>query len=353
MYYMFIIQVTINNHQKKIGDEKYKEKQINSELEFKDKQLKTLCQQLIIYKQHFEYLTKANATLEKRLIEKEKEIKDQNIVISLLEKRLNGHGYQINDSQEIIELRKMLKENELFRLEEQNEFNKMLKLKSEEISCLNQELNTMKTNMESDKLQLENISRLKVEKIKDYELVKQSSYAEELKRNSEEISALKRELSTIKLNIKEYDFNVNEAINLEIQKNKKENEPDERSRYIYIKELKRNSEEISDLKEQLHIMKEIMEEQWLKNESTIKNYIHLSQENMVLKNECKTTFETIKYEVIMFKKAYMTLKSYLIKILEKLKIDMTHDDQTLKTIEKNKVLQEALGKINQPLTYYQ
>lgn len=249
----------------------------------------------------------------------------------------------MNDNQEIIKLQHIIKEYKLSRLNEQNEYNKMLKLKSEEISCLNQELNTMKTKVEANDLRSVNLSKVKIQKIKDNELAKRNTYVEDLKRKSEEISSLKRELSTIRLTMEEYVFNFNKTINLEIQKNKKENKSDKKNKYI--KELEQKSQEISDLKEKLHAMKVIIEEHGLKNEFSIKNYIRLTQENMLLKSECNTTFETIKYEMIMFKTAFTTLKSNFTESLEKLKIDMTHDDQTLKIIEENKVLLEALGKI--------
>lgn len=306
---------------------------MSSAFEFKENEVKELKNQLQILEQRFELQKQTQFSTEEILNNKEKEIKDLKLVISRLEQNLNddkvsaskkidtflkeigeksqiiknltikvkeieklkqdcekNENYITDLKNQISQTKKIMKENELIRVDEQNRCIAELKLKSEKVSNLNEELQLLRCTVDE-----------KEKKILDFQ-----NYIDDinLKNNS-----LKDADEKFKLELLEY-----KKLNDELHESVKliENEKDNITETLKIKmeEFEKLNKSHKEMLSQLNQEKlnKISEERSI--ESVIKDYNLLTEENAYLKKERQKTLQTIQDLLKKFKIDFENLRSF-------------------------------------------
>lgn len=310
---------------------------MSSAFEFKENEVKDLKNQLKVLEQRFESQKEANISIEEILKNKEKEIKNLKLNSSRLEQSLNNDKIstskkidtflkeigeksqtiksllsqlkelnklkQNNDKNEneiqdlknqIVQNKKIIKENELIRLDEQNRCIEELKLKSEEIINLKEELNLLQctvTEKEKNCLELQN-------------------YVDEINSLNKSLAESKDEL---KLKIVDYSTN-NEKLQETIKELQKEKETAVKTMNIKIEKSQVEFNELNnkhkDILSQLNRDKlnKISEERSI--ECVIKDYNLLTEENAYLKKERQKMLKLLQDMLNKFKIDYNNFKLF-------------------------------------------
>lgn len=306
---------------------------MSSAFEFKENEVKELKNQLKILEQRFELQKQTQLSTEEFLNNKDKEIKDLKQVISRLEQNLNdekvssskkidtflkeigeksqiiknltvkgkemdklkqdcekNENYIIDLKNQINQTKKIIKENELIRVDEQNKCIAELKLKSEKVSNLNEELQLLRCTIDEKEKKLldiqnyiddinlkNNFLKESNEKLK-LELLENKKFNDELKESFKLIENEKDNINeTLKIKVGEFD---------ELYKSHKE----------MLSQL--NQEKLNKISEERSI------------ESVIKDYNLLTEENAYLKKERQKIFQTIQDLLKKFKTDFENLKSF-------------------------------------------
>lgn len=310
---------------------------MSSAFEFKENEVKELKTQLKVLEQRFELQKQTQLSTEEVLNNKEKEIKDLKLVISNLEQNLNddkvstskkidtflkeiGEKSQIIKSlsikvkemdklkqdceknencildlkSQINQTKKIMKENELIRVDEQNKCIAELKLKSEKISNLNEELQLLRCTLDE----------------KEKKLLDLQNYVDDMNLKNNFLKETDEKLKLELLDYKKFNDELQESIKLI------ENEKDNIIKTLKIK-IEENQLEFDNLnkshKEMLSQLNQeklnkISEERSI--ESVIKDYNLLTEENAYLKKERQKTLQTIQDLLKKFKIDFENLKSF-------------------------------------------
>lgn len=309
------------------------EGEMSSAFEFKENEVKELKNQLKILEQRFELQKQKQLTTEETLNNKEKEIKDFKLVISRLEQDLNddkvsaskkidtflkeigeksqiiknltikvkevekhkqdcekNENYITDLKNQISQTKKIMKENELIRVDEQNRCIAELKLKSEKVSNLNEELQLLRCTIDEKEKQLLDFQNY----IDDINLKNNSlkEADEKLKLELLEYKKTNEELQeSIKL-IGNEKNNITETLKIKMEEFEKLN----KSHKEMLSQL--NQEKLNKISEERSI------------ESVIKDYNLLTEENAYLKKERQKTLQIIQDLLKKFKTDFENLKSF-------------------------------------------
>lgn len=353
---------------------------MSSAFKFKENEVKELKNQV----KDLEQLKQSSISLEENLKTKEKEIKDFKLVISRLEHSLNEDkistskkidtflkeigeksqtikkltsqlkemeilrkDYDMNKNEildlknQIVQSKKLMKEYELSRVDEQNRCIEELKLKSKEVSNLNQEVQSLQSTLkDNEKKCLDLQNYINEMNLKSNSLTESEGELKlkiiDYKKSNEELH------DTIKL-IKKENESVIKTMKIQLEENQLE----------FIKLNKVHQEMLSQLNEDK--FNKISEERNI--ESVIKDFNLLTEENAFLKKERQKMLQTFHDMLNKWKMDFENLKSFVkeqltewsllfIKQIKQLKAEYStqitfYHSNLIETKEKLKSIQKA------------
>lgn len=400
---------------------------MSSAFEFKENEVKDLKNQLKVLEQSLESQKQTNISAKEAIKNKEKEIKDLKLVISRLEqssandkvstskkidtflkeiseksqtiKNLSSQLKEINklkhscdkSENEILELKnqiiqnkKVIKENERIRLDEQNKCIEELKLKSEEITNLKEDLRLLQCTIKEkenkcldlqnyvDEINFKNKTLVESEKelklkIVDYITAheKLQEIIEELREEKETVTkAMKIKIEESQLEIDKLN-SVHKEILSQLNQDKLNKISEERSIESVIKDYNLLTEENAYLKKEKQKMHKLLQHVLNKFKIDFKNFKlfaqgQLTEWSLIFVNhikQLKVQYSTqIKFyhkslietreKMVAFKKAYFVLKSdcaqsleyFKVKVIEKYNEDVMNQMSYINEELKNKKL---------------
>lgn len=310
---------------------------MSSAFEFKENEVKELKNQLTDLEQRYESQLQKHFSIEEVLKNKEEEIKNFKLIISRLEQSLNddkistskkidtflkeigeksqiiknltskvkemdklkqdcerNENYILELKKQINQTKKNMKDNEIIRVDEQNKCIAELKLKSEKISNLNEELNLLQRTLNEkekmlldfqnniDKINLENNSLKESDEKLKLELLEYKSSNDDLQKT---IKLIQNEKEMIIENLKKK----NEENQLEFDKLNKAHKD-------ILSQL--NQDKLNKISEERSI------------ESVIKDYNLLTEENAFLKKERQKILQIVQELLKKIKIDFENLKSF-------------------------------------------